>query len=342
LRSDVTGTKHGVVNTQLSGKVLLTGASGFIGGRLRDALIEQGCDVLAIRREGSPAAKTGRSVELDYADSAGLTRLVRDERPDYVLHVAGATKGVTYKDFLDANVMPTTNLVAAVREGYPELKRFVLVSSLTSYGPSPIGRPLDETCPRRPVEFYGESKLEAEKVVENVENAFAWSIVRPAGVYGPGDVDYFNLFREVTKGRNLFFGNKHKWQSVIYVDDLIELILRAATRPEAIGRGYFGCDDRPLTWEEFQGVIVSTVGRRTLSLNLPGFTVDIAAIAGEIATKWDRKPRLFNRQKAILAAQEAWLCTGAAAKRDLGFEPKVFAQEGCARTLQWYRAEKWL
>ena len=125
LRSVAMTTKHHIVNTQLSGKVLLTGASGFIGGRLRDALLSQGCDVLAIRRKGSPAAKTGRSVELDYADSAGLTRLMREERPEYVLHVAGATKGVTYNDFLDANVMPTTNLVAAVREGYPELKRFV-------------------------------------------------------------------------------------------------------------------------------------------------------------------------------------------------------------------------
>jgi nucleoside-diphosphate-sugar epimerase len=330
------------VSTKIEGKVLLTGASGFIGGRLRDTLLGQGTDVLAIRRKGSPPSKKGRSVELNYDDKAGLDALIRAEKPDYVLHVAGATKGVTYKDFQDANVMPTENLLRAVEAHHPGLKKFVFVSSLTSYGPSPIGKPLDESASRRPVEFYGQSKLEAERAVEARGDKIAWTIVRPAGVYGPGDVDYFNLFREVSKGRNLFFGNRDKWQSAIYVDDLVELILLATLKTEATGRGYFGCDEKPLTWDEFQGHIVRAVGRKVMTLNLPGFTVDIAAVFGELATKFDKKPRLFNRQKAILSAQEAWTCTSAAATRDLGFTPTVFPAEGCERTLKWYRDEKWM
>ena len=81
------------------GVSVITGASGFIGGRLRDALLEEGWDVVALTRKGSPAAKRGRSVEVDYADIAGLKRVFEQERPELVFHVAGATKGVHYADF---------------------------------------------------------------------------------------------------------------------------------------------------------------------------------------------------------------------------------------------------
>ena len=248
----------------------------------------------------------------------------------------------TYKNFQDANVMPTENLLAATEKAHPGLKRFVFVSSLASYGPSPVGKPLDESSPRRPVEFYGKSKLEAEEAVERRAGKVAYTIVRPSGVYGPGDVDYFNLFREAAKGRNLFFGNRDKWASVIYVDDLVELILLAATAKAAEGKGYFGSDEAPITWGDFQSHIVEATGKRPLTLNLPGLTVDVAAFFGELVTKVDGKPRLFNKQKAIMAAQQAWTCTSAAAKNDLGFEPKVLPREGCVRALGWYRDQKWM
>src|SRR4051812_4850930 len=98
----------------IAGTVLITGASGFIGGRLRDALLAAGADVVALRRAGSPAPRGGRSAVVDYADTGALRRLIEKERPALVLHVAGATKGVTYDDFQRANVMPTRNLVEAL------------------------------------------------------------------------------------------------------------------------------------------------------------------------------------------------------------------------------------
>jgi nucleoside-diphosphate-sugar epimerase len=78
---------------KLDGKVLITGASGFIGSRLRDELLASGRDVVAIRRPGSPPAKVGRSMEVDYRSTSELERVVAAEKPDYVLHVAGVTKG---------------------------------------------------------------------------------------------------------------------------------------------------------------------------------------------------------------------------------------------------------
>ncbi len=189
---------------KLQVKTLITGASGFVGSRTRNALLDAGADVLAIRRSSSPEPARGRSVVADYADVAALEQLIGEEKPDLVLHVAGATKGVRYEDFQRANVMPTHNLLTAVKRKHPGLQRFVLVSSLAAYGPSAPDAPLTEDAPRTPIEHYGKSKLEAERVLEEEGQDIAWTVVRPSGVYGPGDVDYFNLFREVEKAATPF------------------------------------------------------------------------------------------------------------------------------------------
>lgn len=328
------------MTTSITGKVLLTGASGFIGGRLRDALLARGCDVVAIRRKGSPPSKKGRSVEAEYDDREGLVRIVEAEKPDYVFHVAGATKGITYGEFHRANVVPTENLIAAIEKAHPALARFVFVSSLTAFGPSTRERPLSENDIRRPIEFYGQSKLEAEHVIER--SSVRYTIVRPGGVYGPGDADYFNLFREVEGGRNVFFGNQNRLFSAIYVDDLIDAILRAATSESAVNKGYFVDDGRIVTWGEFQKAIVAASGRRALTIKLPEVLVSVAAVGGELASRIDGKPRLFNRQKAKMGAQEAWTCTSAALRADTGWSSTVPMEEGVRRAYAWYRAEKWL
>jgi nucleoside-diphosphate-sugar epimerase len=323
---------------RIEGKALITGASGFIGGRLRDVLLAHGVDVVAIRRKGSPPAKKGRSIEVEYDDLEGLTRVMGEEKPDYVFHAAGTTKGVTYEDFRRANVMPTRNLVEALARAHPDVRRFVYLSSLASYGPSTPDRPLVESDPRRPIEFYGQSKLEAEHVVE-ASRDLRWTILRPGGVYGPGDVDYFQLFKEISRGRNVFFGNRKRWFSAIYVDDLVSACLVCATHDGAIRRGFFVDDGYPVTWERFQAAIVEVAGRRVRDIDLPEFLVSIAALGGELATKIDGKPRLFNRQKAKMAAQEAWTCRNDALREATGWTPAYPLARGVRETMDWYRRE---
>ncbi|HEY4119440.1 MAG TPA: NAD-dependent epimerase/dehydratase family protein, partial [Byssovorax sp.] len=323
-------------------KALVTGASGFIGRRLVSALVDRGVDVVAVRRKGSPEPKRARSVVVEYDDVGALTKVVGDEKPDYVVHVAGATKGVTYEDFRRANVMPTENLLAALERAHPGVKRFVHLSSLTSYGPSAPGKPHTEDAPRRPIEHYGESKLEAERAVEARGAALAWTILRPGGVYGPGDVDYFELFKTATRGLNVFFGNKERLFSAIHVDDLVRAIDAAATSDATRGKGYFVAEGAPLTWGAFQREIVEASGRRARTLDLPEAFVGFAAFGGELLTKLDKKPRLFNKQKAKMGAQEAWTCDGSALVRDAAFTPQISVADGVRRTLDWYRAEGWL
>ncbi len=326
---------------KLEGKVLITGASGFIGSRLRDALLSSGSDVVAIRRPGSPPSKAGRSVEADYGAVADLERVMRQERPDYVLHVAGVTKGSSLGDFRRGNVMPTRNLLAALRNEHSDAKRFVLVSSLTSYGPSATSAPHREENPRRPIEHYGASKREAEQVVEEEAEGVPWTIVRPSGVYGPGDIDYFNLFQSAMLGWNLYFGNRERLMSIIYVDDCVRGILDAAQHPKSVNEGYFLTSEEQVTWEQFQSEVVRVVGRRARTVDLPEQLVSIAALGGELASRFDKKPRLLNLQKAKMGAQQAWTCVGDAARRDFGFRTEVDLAEGIRRTHDWYEANGW-
>lgn len=317
---------------------VITGASGFIGRRLRDQLLRQGWDVVAIRRPVSKAPKEGRSVVLEYADRAGLTALFQEERPALVLHVAGATKGVSREDFWGGNVTPTAQLVGALRDAQHQPERFLLVSSLAAYGPSGE-RPLTESDPKNPIELYGESKREAEVVVE--QSGLPFTIIRPSGVYGPGDVDFLELFRWANRKLNVFPANRQQRVSVVYVDDLVDATLAAALHPNTIGRGYFICDGEPVSFEHFQRQIAVMLEKRAWELDVPGPLVDLAAFGGELLSKVDGKPRLFNRQKRKLGKAN-FVCTHQAAKSDFGYTPKVPLAEGLLRTRDWYRQEGWL
>lgn len=329
------------LSNPIRGKVILTGASGFIGSRLRDALLARGADIVSLVRADSPPSKHGRSAAVDYADEASLRAVFEREQPDYVFHLAGATKGVSYDDFWRGNVLPTQSLVNALRDSYPGVQRFVMVSSLTAYGPSNDGPPVRESDTPKPVEHYGKSKLAAERVVEAC-GEIPWTIVRPSGVYGPADADTLVLFRAAKMGVNLFYGNREKRAAMVYVDDLIDALVTAAQSPKTRGKGYFIGDGIAYTWSEIQKHIGAAVGRRSINLNLPSFLVPLAGSAGELLTAIDKKPRLLNRQKALMDAQQAWLCSIDAARADFGFVARMGMAEGTRRAFAWYTEHGWL
>lgn len=325
------------------GVAVVTGASGFIGSRLRDKLLDDGWDVVALTRPSSPAPERGRAAAVDYANPASLVDVFTREKPDVVFHVAGATKGVTWDDFQRANVMPARNLAHALLKAHDSVGRFLNVSSLTAYGPSTPEQPLIETHTPAPLEHYGRSKLEAERVLAGeIGSRLPWTTIRPAGVYGPGDVDYFELFRLASRGLNVFYGNRDFWMSAVHVDDVVRAIVDAAKSDATIGKGYFICDGTPLTWFDYQRHVVEATGKRAITLNLPQFSLDVAATFGELMTRFDRKPRVFNRQKVLMGKQRAWTCKHDAARADFGYTPKLSVRDGVAHTLEWYRSAGWL
>jgi nucleoside-diphosphate-sugar epimerase len=325
------------------GVAVITGASGFIGGRLRDKLVDEDWDVVALTRPSSPPPKRGRAAAVDYAKPDSLVDVFARERPDVVFHVAGATKGVTYDDFQRANVLPTRNLAEALLKTHDKVGRFLNVSSLTAWGPSTPETPLIESTNPAPVEHYGRSKLEAERVLSDVLGSrIPWTTIRPAGVYGPGDVDYFELFRLAARGLNVFYGNHDAWFSAVHVDDVVRAIIDVAQSDATIGKGYFICDGAPLTWFDYQRHVVEAVGKRALNLYLPQLSLDVAAVFGELMTRFDGKPRVFNRQKVVMGKQRAWTCKHDAARADFGYRPKLPVREGVVHTAEWYRSAGWL
>ncbi len=309
---------------------------------MRDTLLDAGVDVVAFRRAGSPPAATGRSVQVDYSDVAALARFFETERPDFVFHVAGAMNGIKYEDFRQGNLVPTRNLVQALRDSHPSLKRFVYVSSLTAYGPCPKDEPITEKSDPNPVEFYGRSKLEAEEAVQTVGDALPWSIIRPAAVYGPGDYQFLKLCQLASRGLNLFYGNRSRQLSLVYIDDLVDAIIDAALAEAALQKGYFICDGHIYDWEELQREVVRAADRRVWNLDLPEFAIHALGAIGEFASRINGKPSLFNRQKVIMATQDAWTCRHEAASADFGYHPKMPIEEGIRRTFDWYRTHRWL
>ena len=320
-----------------NGPVVVTGASGFIGGRLVSAL--DGAQVVTLRRRASPPTAQ-RSYEVDYADVEGLTDVMRELRPAYVIHAAGATKGVSYKDFHRGNVLPTASLLAALEAAEHVPERFVHVSSLAAFGPSTPERPLVESDERAPIEYYGQSKAESEAVVE--ASSVPWTIIRPSGVYGPGDVDFFEHFKMAARGWSLFFGNRQRWWSGVYVDDLVDAILAAARSSSTVSKGYFIDDGDPLTWERFQRKVGEYAGRQVREIDIPEALIGPVAVFGEWLTAIDGRPRVLNRQKAKLGRQSAWTCRSEQARRDFGFTPRVDVTEGVVKSFAWYRENGWI
>lgn len=333
----------GMSKAPRQGVAVVTGASGFIGGHLRDTLLAEGWDVVALTRPKSPPPKRGRAAAVDYANVDSVADVLARERPEVVFHVAGATKGVTYDDFQRGNVMPTRSLAQAMLRTHDQVGRFLKVSSLTAYGPSTPDQPLLETHEPKPLEHYGKSKLEAERVLrDEIGDRLPWTIIRPGGVYGPGDVDHYELFRLASHGLNVFYGNHDAWFSTAYVDDVVRALLDAARSGATVGKGYFICDGKPLTWFDYQEAVVEAIGKRTLNLRLPAFSLDVAAAFGELMTRFDGKPRIFNRQRVVMGKQRAWTCRHDAARQDFGYTPRTDLRSGVGQTLDWYRSSGWL
>ena len=202
---------------------LVTGASGFIGSHLVEALLARGARVrVLLRKSSSREWLSGLQIESvigDLFSPAPLREAVRDV--DYIYHSAGVTKARTPAEYFKGNTLGTKNLLAAVREINPGLKRFVQISSQAAVGPSPSSTPIDETVVAHPITNYGRSKWAAEEECHAQASAFPITIVRPPVVFGPRDKDVFEFFRTVSRGLQPMVGFSDKQVSMVHVADLV-------------------------------------------------------------------------------------------------------------------------
>jgi nucleoside-diphosphate-sugar epimerase len=328
-------------------KVLVTGASGFLGGHVVERLSERGDRVRALVRKTSNRRYLERlpNVEL-FEGSVEQVDRIREavDGVDAIVHVAGIIKARSTDEFFAVNVGGTSNLVQAARSavhGHP-LKRFVHVSSLEACGPSADGAAV-HVDQENPVTSYGRSKLAAEKVVLAVKDEIPVTILRPGAIYGPRDNEILEAFRAIQRGvLPIVDGGRAKgvW---VYATDCADACIRAIDADVPSGRIYFvddGCG--PMDQKKMLGDAERALGRHALvRANLPVSVFMTVARGLEVFGRLANRPVMLTREKANMLLQD-WVCSSAATERELGWQPKVPWDDGVRRTVGWYRENGWL
>jgi len=342
-------------------KVLVTGASGFIGSNLTAALAAQADEVTCLVRRTSrsdPLRALGvKCVYGDVTDPESLRPAIAGQ--EVVYHVAGLPTVLRPVDFYRVNSAGTFHVarLCAEQSRPPVL---VTVSSLAAAGPSPQGRPRTETDPLVQVSEYGRSKLAAERAARRFADRVPTTIVRPPIVFGPWDRAGLEMFRPVDRFGIHFVPRtaRHRF-SVIHVEDLVQLLILAAQRgsrllsedacrdePPAVARArgvYFAaCEIHP-AYVDLGRMIGTALGRRRV---LPILTatplVWMVATGVELAARIARRPLYLNLDKACEMTAGSWTCSPRAAMTDLGFAVRAPLPERLRQTVQWYRQQGWL
>ena len=321
-------------------RALVTGATGFVGSHLVEALQNSSVEVTALARSASKAADLAqggvRVVPGDLHDIAGLERAVRDQ--DVVYHVAGVVAARDESEFLRSNRDGTRNvLTAAEREGKP---RFVLVSSLAAAGPAPRGAPLSGTEPPHPVTAYGRSKLAAEQVVRS--SSLPWSIVRPPIVYGPRDREVLKVFRLARLGLAPVFGDGSQELSAVHAADLAQALLAVTKAKATIGGTYNACHPQVFTSADLGQAVGAAMGRSVIRLRVPQGVGRALLAVTETSARLTRQVTILTTDKANEFFQPAWTGDPSALTRDSGWRAQYDLSSGLADTYRWYRKAGWL
>ena len=324
---------------------IVTGATGFIGQSLVEALGTLGEDVRCfVRRPGSGAWGAGaREVVVDYRQPD--LRLPDDAfaAVDTVYHLAGATRAVSERAFHEANVAVTERLMDRIAKA-GHRPRFVLVSSQAAAGPAAdASHPTTERDPARPIEAYGRSKLAGEQAVLSRSATMPVTIVRPVAVYGPLDRDFLSIFRMAKSGWAVYPGIRDSVVNTIYVDDLVQGLIAAARSPTAVGQTYFLGHAQADSWKTIYRTVAEVMGRqRPTEISIPHSLVAIGGVAGDLIAQATGRPLLINGSKSALAAPKFWLCSSGRAGQDFRFTAATSLHDGMRATYDWYLRHRWL
>ncbi len=332
-------------------KVLVTGASGFIGSTLIGQLNRLGIEPFALLRKTSDTSNLQglkyhrREGDLSHLDS--LKEAVQDV--DVIYHLAGATMAPDREAFFRHNAQGTALLARAAAEARPGLKRFVFVSSMAAGGPSTSPSPKLESDPDQPVSLYGESKLQGEKDLLRHKDIFPISIIRPPMVYGPRDKGVFIAIQTVSRGvMPILQGatpDRNKHYSAIHSDDLCQAILQAgAVTPDQVASGeiFYIAADGVFTYREMLKTIARHLDRKAVAFPVPRFAITAGAMFTTVASKVTGKTYALNLDKLGEIHADFWVCSNEKAKTKLGFKPKYDFDTGMSDAIEWYKKEKWI
>ncbi len=319
-------------------RALVTGAGGFLGLALTRALRARGDEVRALVRRPSAALDAlGAEVVLgDATDPAAARRAV--EGCGTIFHLAGLRRARDPGEFLRVNAGGTRVVLEAALAVAPALSRFVLAGSLAAAGPSRT--PLAEDAPLRPVEPYGVSKAEAERIALAFADRLPVAVARPPRIMGPGDRENLLFFRIAARGLALDLGDRPL--SWIDVDDCARGLLLLAERPEARGEAFFLASAERTTALALMSEAARALGVRARRVPVPAPLLRGVARASDALSRATGRRLPISRKLAAQVLAPGWACDPGKARARLGFEATTSLAESVSRAAAWYRAERWL
>ena len=322
-------------------KVIVTGANGFVGCNLVRALLSKGYDVTClIRKTSNIKSLENLSVRYVYGDCRNIESLKKAcKGKDYVFHLAAKVKEKFKKNYCEVNLDGTKNLLMAIN--YFNIKKFVFLSSQAAAGPATSKIPKTEEETETPVSYYGKSKLAAEEYIKK-HARIPWTIIRPASVFGPFDKDFLTYFKLVQKGIAPLVGFETKFISMIFIDDMTNLIIKSAENPNSNLQTFFANDGNVYSWQDFISTLEKVMGKNAIRINIPVPFVYGLAFFNEITKYFRKNQTTINFQKVKEMKMKYWLCSSEKARRILNFTPEFSLEKGIAKTYKWYKENQWL
>lgn len=338
-------------------RILVTGASGFIGSFIVSEGLKRGHEMWAAVRSTSSRRYLQNPrihfAELDLGSVSRLCEQLEALKPelegggwDYVIHAAGATKALKREDFFRTNTEGTQNLLNALRTCGILPERLVYLSSLSIFGAIRESdySPIQETDTPRPNTAYGESKLAAEQWLKE-QTDVNWVVLRPTGVYGPRERDYFLMAQSIKQHVDFAVGYRPQEITFVYVRDVVQAVFLACEQPteNVVHRAFFLSDGRSYNSRAFSDLLQSEMGvRHVLRIKAPlWFLHAVCAVNGTIC-KWLGKLTTLNMDKYHILAQRNWNCDIEPARSLLGYNPQWGLEEGVRESVAWYKQEGWL
>ena len=327
-------------------KILITGASGFIGSFIVEEALLQGMETWAAVRPSSSREylrdERIHFIELDFSSVDRLKEQLSGHAFDYVVHAAGVTKCLDKEDFFRVNRDGTRNLVQALQELGQPLERFVFLSSLSIFGAIREQQPYGEIEPTdtpQPNTAYGKSKLEAEA---SIPSSFPCVILRPTGVYGPREKDYFLMAKSIQGHTDFAAGYRRQDITFVYVKDVVQAVFLALDHGKT-GSAYFLSDGNVYRSTDFSDLIHEELGRPwRIRITAPLWLLRIVTFFGDLAGHLTGRISALNNDKYQILRQRNWRCNIRPAIEELGYRPQYDLRRGVKETIAWYRKAGWL
>lgn len=324
-------------------KVLVTGASGFIGSNLVEMLnglsIEAVCPVRSDRSARLVAGLGGRPVPGDLsmagpwgAELGGV---------DAVFHLAGLVRAHGVEDYHRHNVRATAELLAALRTHGHAGQRLIVLSSLAAAGPCDKIPGRTEDDEPGPVSDYGRTKLAAEHLAMRESDRRFTAVVRAPAVYGPRDVAFLPLFRSIKVGVAPIFGGRDFPLSLIYVMDLVHALIdlaRDAAEPSILHLS----DGVAHSWCGLCESIAQKMGSRARFFPIPMEAIRCLCALNGVFDRFRDRASFLNPDKWNEISAPGWLSSSTRSRRELGLPLPIGLEKGIEETIRWYREHKWL